>query len=476
MQSHPQTVFLGTRLGFLPFGLGVLGLALGCGANDDHLDRNKEAANLGYPSPNACPCVRNCLPDPGSRPVDCGAEETGVEFMQVYSSGWPAGTQARIFDFENRVDPPNPAKNLLMYHDYSTRFLVPFQFEPKSPVMPDGTPDGLMVGTVSSEDEKNPQANRCNSGHNSAFHLVGGPFTNWGGGMGISLMKIFYDNCRAAGLNGGPRPDYCPPQGVEFATETLDLSRWEGISLWARRGPEGQAGLRVMLGDKYTDDDLNYMHYNAAQVTYGGKTWKGAEIAPDEPPHAHPKYCERVKKCSCEDWSRPCTLHSAPTGFSDNSVYSAHFCWDPALDDPSPSWTYKTDSCNTKWRQNFCDQEMCDSDYAAFPYFGDEPFKGRPCTRYVFAGSDAGSYCFQPGVDPDPAEGYKRCGDHWYYPITLTTDWQFYMIPFTDLHQEGWAKISDRLDLTAASVLRFTWTTGWVDYWLDDVSFYRHQD
>jgi hypothetical protein len=462
MQSLPHTIFLGRISGLWSLALGALGLAVGCGADKDHADRNKEAANLGYPSPSACPTVRNGLPDPGSREVDCAAEEAGLEFMQIYVSGWPAGSLSRIYDFENRsTTSVNPAPNLFMYSDYSTHFLVPSYYQAATVTRP----DGAQLGVVSSEDY--PQADRCHSGHNSVFHVLGGPFTNWGGGMGISLMKVFADNC--AGQD--PRPEYCPPQGVEFATETLDLSRWEGIALWARRGPEGQADLRVMLGDKYTDDDLSHMHYNHAP----SPPYKGAELSPGEPAHPHPKYCERVKKCSCEDYSRPCTLYTRQTGYSDNSAFSAHFCWDPALDTARPSYSFQFDSCGSGTRTMLCDQEMCDIDYSACPGCDDKPFKGKPCTHFVFSGSDAGNYCFQPGVDPDPALGHQRCGDHWYYPISLTTDWQFYMVPFTDLHQEGWAKVSDHLDLTAASVLRLTWNLGWLDVWVDDISFYRHK-
>jgi hypothetical protein len=483
MQSLSHTVFLGRA----SLALGALVLSVGCGADKDHADRDKEAKNLGYPSPSACPVVRNGLPDPGSRPVDCAAEEAGLEFMQIYVNGWPAGVTARIYDFENRMTTPDPkaAPNWFMYTDYSTHFLVPSKFEPDPVAMPDGS----VLGPVTSEQD--PNAARCGPAHNTALHIKGGPFTNWGGGMGISLSKIFLDNCAGKPLT--ERPEYCRPPGTEFATETLDISRWEGIAFWARRGPEGQADLRVMLGDKFTDDDLSYLHYNSGwkqdpisgESSYGAVTytdprtntlyaWPGAEPAAGEPFHSHPKYCDRVKKCSCEDFSRPCTLYSAPEDFSDNAVFSSHFCWDPALDPPKPAYRWQIDSCQNRTRSQLCADEACNADYPAFPGKGDQPFKQRPCSRFVFSGSDSGSFCFLPGVDPDPVDGFKRCGDHWYSPITLTADWQFYVVPFTDLHQEGWAKVSDHLDLTAASVLRFTWNLGWLDVWLDDISFYRH--
>jgi len=43
------------------------------------------------------------------------------------------------------------------------------------------------------------------------------------------------------------------------------------------------------------------------------------------------------------------------------------------------------------------------------------------------------------------------------------------------LLQQGWAKRSNKLDTTAISVVRFTWDGGWVDFWIDDVRFYRHK-
>ena len=41
--------------------------------------------------------------------------------------------------------------------------------------------------------------------------------------------------------------------------------------------------------------------------------------------------------------------------------------------------------------------------------------------------------------------------------------------------QQGWAQRSAKLDLTAISVVRFTWDGGYVDYWIDQVNFYRHK-
>ena len=59
--------------------------------------------------------------------------------------------------------------------------------------------------------------------------------------------------------------------------------------------------------------------------------------------------------------------------------------------------------------------------------------------------------------------------------MNLSNEWQFYTVPFNTMTQQGWAKRSDGLDLTTVSVVRFTWDGGWVDYWIDDVRFYRHR-
>ncbi|HTA91678.1 MAG TPA: hypothetical protein VK745_18975, partial [Polyangiaceae bacterium] len=80
-----------------------------------------------------------------------------------------------------------------------------------------------------------------------------------------------------------------------------------------------------------------------------------------------------------------------------------------------------------------------------------------------------------PG-DPPPAPASQRCGDHWVNSVDLTTDWQFFHVPFTDLRQQGFAKKAEELDLHSVSVVRFTWDAGIIDYWIDSVSFYKQAE
>ena len=97
---------------------------------------------------------------------------------------------------------------------------------------------------------------------NQTIHIQGGPFLSWGGGVGIG-MKNF------------------PPHRQRATLERGDDGRQRlgGLSFWARRGPDSQAGFRVLVGDKYTDDDISYLMYR------------------NDP--TMPRYCERVRECGC---------------------------------------------------------------------------------------------------------------------------------------------------------------------------------
>jgi hypothetical protein len=57
--------------------------------------------------------------------------------------------------------------------------------------------------------------------------------------------------------------------------------------------------------------------------------------------------------------------------------------------------------------------------------------------------------------------------------VTLTTDWKFYKIPFSELRQQQYGKPAPYLDLKTISTLSFIFTLGWVDTYIDNVAFYR---
>jgi hypothetical protein len=138
-------------------------------------------------------------------------------------------------------------------------------------------------------------------------------------------------------------------------------------------------------------------------------------------------------------------------------------------------------------RYDRCGHWACDRVYPAFGVpdllftTPDVAFDGQfsayagtnTCARYTHGNDQTNEFCFDPVNGPPPAEGPERCGDNYMDPVTLGPDWQFYKVPFNELRQEGWAKRFPALDLARVTVVRFTWTVGWVDYWIDDVRFYR---
>jgi len=325
---------------------------------------------------------------------------------------------------------------------------------------------------------------------------------------------------------------------------TLDMSEWEGISFWARRTVDSQAGIRIAVGDKYTDDDLSYQQF-----------------------HINPEselYCRRNRECGFKTGSsdtcldqRPCThletwdegtAQSNPQNCKSDIVRDGlctdtDLCFDPETDLPREGWTCAetdgrwecsettdagalqhmrcADDCsgiancvapgqcpeghecstyqfgdpddptdderycwNTLWDQvpndpehefQVCGDSACDFIYRPFQK-ADAQFYGKTCQQFAFAGGIQRGYCYDPDAEDDgPFESQFLCGDHWLKPVYLSDEWQFYKIPFAELLQQGWAKEAHEFDLTSLAVIRFTWDRGWVDYYIDDVRFYRYK-
>lgn len=413
-------------IGRLSIGL-VLSFALfqglaGCESNKNYEQRNGYAASLpsgeqhaGIFADDPPGCLGLCQRDPGSPLVDCEAAEKGLEFIEVWN-------------FDTGVAP-----YMYTYTDRSVHNLEPYGWEPEA------APIARCVGV---ENEV-------------GFHLRGGPFRDWGGGFGMRL------DWRLAGLGNcgiddpAYRSDFCRPLGTEYpySDYTFDLTEWEGVSFWARRGPDGQPLLRVMIGDQRTDDDISFLMYSSD---------------PDAP-----RFCERNRVCGCPG-DVPClpvpeefkTALTARDALRDCSLSDVSVCWDQELD---PQMTkYQT--------YEYCGTSACECPYEAFPEENggvDLQFVGRSCNSFGFRGGIVNDYCYNPGEDPDPYESNYLCGDHWTKPVHLTTDWQFFKVPFTSMLQQGWAKEQHEFDLNAVSMIRFSWDKGNIDYYLDDVSFYR---
>lgn len=393
--------------------LGASALAAACGTRPPE----------GLPVPGAAPVgCQHCTPDPGSAYVDFAAQEAGLEFSHL-----------------NRFTGSNTG----MY-TYTDRTAVI---------------DSLDTGWAAT-------ALAQAYGREGVAHLKGGPFLAWGGGFGMAMKDS--PQMKDCGFTDSAGKGFCAhDMSVPESAAIIDVSEWEGISLWARRGPESQGGVRVAIGDKYTDDDVSYIMYSA------------------DP--ARPRFCERVRECACTN-HKPCSEYTSLPTASYASQPNAkltgcpatgggYFCGNPVSD----LWPAERTTGLFSYRCLSCSIGRCDEPYDAYPDgFGgtllkDSQFNGRPCTPFTYRNGISSSFCYDPAKDPPPAQPDEQCGDHWNKVVSLSTDWRLYLVPFSSMTQQGFAKKSNKLDLQAVSVVRLTWDGGWIDYYIDDLAFYRHK-
>lgn len=382
-----------------------LGVSVGCDGGQSPESRAR------FRNDSEEPCVFHCREDIVPKQVDCARAEEGLEFLV-------------IGDFDGGV-----VSNFYQYDDRSPEFRSP----------PNGwEPPAEQIPRCVGDDE------------NFAFHLQGGPFMAWGGGFGSAVG-------RQGDLQGKcMREDKDCHEGVDpqFVGSVLNLSEWEGISFWGRRGPDGQPGIRIGVTDKYIDDDLAFLDFQATRET------------------RKPPMCRRWRECGC--LTQSCTYFADEEG--DGSL-EGYYCYEPDKD-PSPRDMANAVDGEDPYRtqqHRRCGQTACDEPYPAFPDDTDYEFSGKPCTEHEFAGGIRDSYCFDPEEDPPPPNPNELCGDFWVGVVHLTPEWRFYKVPFTDMLQQGWAMEGPLLDLTSISQIRFTYGNGWIDYWIDDVAFYRKE-
>ena len=400
-------------------------------------------------------CQHTCTLDPGPRLVDCEAAEANYVFATDI-----------ILDFEA----PN-ATGMYSYTDNSQVIATFVERDPSGKVAltttdydADGVPlpNANWVPTRRTYQPPTVPLARCSNPPNPtnrAIHIQGGPFLSWGGGVGKAMKE--YPSTRTP---------------TTWRDAVFDASQWEGISFWARRGPDSQAGFRVLVGDKNTDDDIAYLMYR------------------EDP--AIPRFCERVRECACLN-HMPCEPLPRKVDYSDGRgpvtnkaivsgcvLPDTHFqptettvshCGEPMV--ISGAEQTGGSACNT------CNQTRCNDRYPAYPDDTmpgapsgiDRQFWNKPCTPHTYRNGISSSFCFDPALGEKPAETTEQCGDHWTRVVNLSNEWQFYTVPFNAMGQQGWAKRSDSLDLTTVSVVRFTWDGGWIDFWIDDVRFYKRR-
>jgi hypothetical protein len=350
---------------------------------------------------------------PEVRLGDCADAEQGLEFAPFTIGDFESGTATSMYSYTD-----------------NTSAVTPSGYQPAAELGKHCTSDpGIGV-----------------------FHMTGGPFLGWGGGVGVSMANLGWSSGGACTKR--PFPPYCYPDPVPGDDTTIlnkttraqmDLSQWDGVALWARRGAGGQPLLRVLVGNKYTDDDISYMSYQIDSTK--------------------PRFCERVRECACLN-GYACTFTNVGAGVP---AGGGKYCGPPGIVMGSDI----TPPSGTQVPTNTCDTTRCDDQYPAYPQFGaDQAFAGRPCRPFTYRSGVTSSFCYGEN-DPLPAQSDQQCGDHWTYPLTLSTDWKLFLVPFSWMGQQGFAKRFTSFDLKSVTVVRLTWESGPLDFYIDDWRFYR---
>jgi hypothetical protein len=400
--------------------------------------------------------------DPGPAPLtdqDCAPPE-GIEF-------------ALLDDYEGM----DGTANAVAYKSYTYN-------DSTCEVMP----VALLQGVTFGKDWEPPSTPipwgpRCGSVH--AMHLAG-IYSDWGGGLATLIMNhvatlnpdLSHPNVPFTQVEGYWKDDVPIPYVPQFSS--ADLSAWDGIAFWARRGPYGEPGFRPGFLDRTSAGDLN------------------KHLPPEK------AACRSVYTvCSCLN-NKPCTpwdpainpgpdLTQVPqtgcrAGFpAEAPDVAGTYCWDPKVDKwPSADPTLRCGQTACNYRPDTPIPTMIfnpTSDEAALldsQDIGQGLGVGTiPCSPepYVFHDSTLASakFCYRPGIDADPPEKADRCENPWLGPTDVDMNWKRYMIPFADLRQDNTAprKLSPGIDLTAVEVLGLVFPAGNLDIWIDDVGFYR---
>jgi hypothetical protein len=392
------------------------------------------------PSTAVYPPIASGLPDPGSQRTDCAAL-TGYEF----SAGW--------FDSFETVMPDDPNETGVAGGWASYDDLTKDSFHAPG----DATWYPGLKGTIYSAwglpAEKLPGPSCDGKPNNWVMHFRGGLFRKWGGGISHAFVDPVGRYRATPSDSCPPEDDFCPPPlapgatvdsaGLPVATATgqdykqshdfFDVSGYEGLALWARRGPEGQDRALVILTDKFTSSRLA---------------------------RENQKYCRRVRECHTVCLSgTPCSPDD-PT--SPKPIYR---CFDPKAG-PLPAVAVES---LLELMYPRCGQSACTSPST----YLDPDFDSKTCRPYTFPAADeSGEYCWNKDDQPPPSRD-DRCQDGWQTSIQLGPNWKFYALPFSRFGQVGFGKRAPYMDLKSIDTIAFGATMGWSDVYFDNVTLYR---
>jgi hypothetical protein len=413
---------------------------LACSSDKNHAERAEAAgadpanAPIDYNDMVALKtaCIGSCKDDPGSKPVDVTKAEAGYQF-------------AWLWDLDPGLDHEGgKAWATFTYDDNTSNFVLPIR-----------TPSATGYGQGGWEPLSDPVP--PGQGPLFAARFRGGPFTEYGGGFGMSLRSI--SNSVAAAV---PRTNpgillLEQTPSAEYPNNTAgayDLSSYEGVAIWARRGPDGQSTMRLGITERNSAEDLN----SSAVVDALGMKAIGIEEG---------KYCRRWRYCGCSGGT-PC---SPVPGNPDK-----HVCYDPDFETPTDA------ELNDQIKYPHCGVTRCQDKNASTagpdpdPLFWKEPPNGAAvCSPAVQSDGRSDMFCFDPKIDPPPPAKRERCNNPFSRAITVSTDWQLIKVPFTELRQADEGNVADDMDLRSVKQFVVTYGAGWIDFWVANVGFYRKQ-
>ncbi len=363
--------------------------------------------------------IRTGIPDPGPTEDNCSMRDAfEISVQHDFEGTFVDNCPTSATYMQTRYAAPT----WFIFSDGTTPFLRPLAVENRAP---ESTPPNTGWGLDAFPAANLPGGAPC--GSNGVLRLYGGPFEMWGGGIGSGYFN--------GQVELGPK----------------DFSAYEGISFWARRGPEGQSTLRISLIDEQISETFA----------------RGFYIGGMEPP-----FCQIAMRCDCIN-GKPCTFYEP---------LNASYCWDPAVDpppdEPQPDFlgcqmqnadgtltpVLRTD---TRVMPKTCGDTFCQA-----PRVDTEGANvGSVCTERLFENNLTGNFCGNPDQHiPEPTE---RCGNAYSQIVQVGPEWQLYTIPFEELVQADYAYRGAALEPDKLYSIGFGWIGGWVDFYIDDVGFYR---
>lgn len=390
-------------------------------------DASKYPTAAEYQAAVEATCIGTCKPDPGSKPVDMAAAEKGYQF-------------AWLWDLPGEL----VARATFTYDDNTPAFVTPMR-----------TPSTTLYGWGGWEPPGEPVPLAW-QGPPLAARFRGGPFTEYGGGVGLSLRTIsnaIKDVAMPRTAPGIALLEQTPSMQFPDATGgAYDVSSYEGMAIWVRRGPDGQPTMRLGLTERNSAEDLN---------SGAVRTIDGTVDGPGPTNVKEGQYCRRWRICGCGAGT-PCS--PMPNG--------EYRCFDPAIHTPDA-----TDLADINFQINYphCGDTRCQMDKNASTIGPDlDPlFKDKTCNPAIEPNGHSEMFCWDPAHDEPPPSKRERCGNPFQRAITVGLDWQLIKVPFSELRQADEAQVAAEMDLHSVKQVAFTYTGGWIDFWVANIGFYR---